>query len=128
MMTTIGNLNPYSYNSFATGGATGKLYVPVNPGAVIYAQFDHISGVAANSGQYGVSISKLQILNSLIDGLSALKNKPKSDVDTTISDRQADVLIKQYQQQMAQALLTPAAPYILSGAQPVTGGLFSFNA
>ena len=54
MMTNISNLSPYSYNGIASGGASGKLYVPVNPANVIYAQFDHISGVAAKKGQHGV--------------------------------------------------------------------------
>ena len=65
MMTNISNLSPYSYNGIASGGASGKLYVPVNPANVIYAQFDHISGVAAKKGQHGVSITKIQILKKL---------------------------------------------------------------
>ena len=46
MISNIRNLNPYSY-PVSANGLSGKLFVPVNPTAVIYAQFDHISGIAA---------------------------------------------------------------------------------
>jgi hypothetical protein len=72
MISNITNLNPYSYH-VSSSGASGKLFVPVNPSAVIYAQFNHISGIAAPKGQNGVSLSKIQILNSLIDNLSRIK-------------------------------------------------------
>ena len=56
--------------------------------------------------------------------ISSIKNQPKNSI-SDISDEQADALIKQYQQQMQQAIQTP---YILSGAQPMAGDLFSINA
>ncbi|MBQ0050686.1 MAG: hypothetical protein KBT11_01325, partial [Treponema sp.] len=58
------NVNSYSYNAIASGGS-GKLYVPVKPSNVIYSHFEHVAGVAAKPNQQGVSISKIQILNSL---------------------------------------------------------------
>lgn|SRR5574344_63167 len=125
MISTLSTLNPYSYGAFASGGASGKLYVPVSPAAVIYAQFDHISGIAAGHGENGVSVSKIQILNSLIEHLSAMKNMPKSDV-TGISDKQADVLIKNYQKQIQQAVHD--TPFMLSGARPQAGALFTIQA
>jgi hypothetical protein len=125
MISYMGNLNPYSYGAFASGGASGKLYVPVSPMAVVYAQFDHISGIAARQGETGVSISKIQILNTLIDHLTAIKNEPKTSV-TSISDKQVDALIENYQKQIQQAV--HGTPYILSGAQPQSGALFSINA
>lgn len=124
MTSSIGNFNAYSYSgSFSASG--GKLYVPVSKSALLYSHFDHVSGVAARSGQNGVSISKIQILNSLIDRLSAIKNKPKDSV-TDISNEQADILIKNYQQQIQQAV--KQTPYILSGAQPQAGALFQIDA
>lgn len=125
MISTLSNLNPYSYGSFASGGASGKLYVPVNPMAVVYAQFDHISGVAARHGETGVSISKIQILNTLIEHLSAMKSQPKTSVNS-MSDKQVDALIENYQKQIQMAV--HSTPYILSGAQPQSGALFSINA
>lgn len=125
MTSSIGNINTFSYSSMASSQiAAGKLYVPVNKSALLYSHFDHVSGVAARSGQNGVSISKIRILNSIIERLSAIKNEPKESV-TDISDEQADILIQAYQKQMQQAIKTP---YILNGAQPLAGDLFSFNA
>ena len=128
MISNLGNLNPYSYVTVVSGGA-GKLYVPVSPSSVIYAQFDHISGIAARQGQNGVSVSKLQILNSLIENLSSIRSTPKAEVPAELSDRQADVLIKQYQQQMAQTIqAAKETPYLMAGVQPQTGALFSVTA
>lgn len=132
MMTSMHNLSPYSYNGIASGGATGKLYVPVSPSSVIYAQFDHISGVAAKSGQRGVSISKIQILNTLIENLSKIKTTAKTNPvvkETHLSDEQVDVLIKNYQQQIKQAVTqAQATPSILAGVKPQAGALFSIEA
>lgn len=125
MTSAIGNINAFSYgSSMASSPAMGKLYVPVSKTALLYSHFDHVSGVAARSGQNGVSISKLRILNSLIEHMSAIKNEAPKTVQN-ISPEGADALIKQYQQQLQQALQTP---YILSGAQPQAGDLFTLLA
>ena len=124
MTGSIGNFNAYSYSSLSGSGAAGKLYVPVSKSALLYSHFDHVSGVAAKSGQNGVSISKIRILNSLIERLSAIKNEPKTSF-TDMSDEQADALIKNLQTQLKQAVQTP---YILNGAQPMPGDLFSIQA
>lgn len=130
MISTIHSLNAYSYNSLASsGGASGKLYVPVNPSAVIYAQFNHISGIAARKGQNGVSISKIQILNTLIENLSRMKNTALPKRNEIMSDGQADALIKNYQAQIQAATqLAKSTPYALAGVQPQAGALFSLDA
>ncbi len=128
MIANITNLNPYSYH-VSSSGASGKLFVPVQPSAVIYAQFNHISGIAAPKGQSGVSISKIQILNSLIENLSKIKgaqNSPKKTVRVT--EAQADALIQNYQKQIAQAVQASQAQFMLSGARPEAAALFSINA
>ncbi len=125
MTSAIGNINAFSYgSSMASSAAMGKLYVPVSKSVLLYSHFDHVSGVAATSGQSGVSITKLRILNSLIEHMSAIKNEePKTVQD--ISPERADALIQNYQQQLSKALQTP---YILSGAQPQAGDLFTLLA
>lgn len=128
MTSSISNMSPYSYN-ISSSGASGKLYVPVNPSAVIYAQFNHISGVAAHEGQHGVSVSKIQILNTLIDNLSRIKAEPVDQRTTKMTNEEADALIESYQQQIEQTIqAAKTAPYILSGARPDTGALFSIDA
>ncbi len=125
MTSAIGNINAFSYgSSMANSAAMGKLYVPVSKSVLLYSHFDHVSGVAATSGQSGVSITKLRILNSLIEHMSAIKNEKPQTVQN-ISPERADALIKNYQQQLSKALQTP---YILSGAQPQAGDLFTLLA
>lgn len=129
MISRTGNLNPYAF-SFPRGGM-GKLYVPVQPASVIYAQFDHVSGFAARRGENGVSLSKVQILNTLIGHLAAIKGNdaPKPNVEVTaLSDKQIDAMIDNLQQQVKIAVAAPAAQYALSGAQPQAGVLFSISA
>ena len=125
MTSAIGNYsNAYSYSG-AIGDAAGKLYVPVSRSALLYSHFDHVSGVAAGNGQQGVSISKIRILNSLIDRLSTIKNEPKQSV-TDISDDQAQVLIEQYQKQLQQTVAQQS--FALAGAKPMAGELFQIDA
>lgn len=133
MMTNISNLSPYSYNGIASGGASGKLYVPVNPANVIYAQFDHISGVAAKKGQHGVSITKIQILNTLIENLAKIKTQSSSSSSEYqqmhLSDEQVDVLIKNYQQQIKQAVTqAQSVQYTAAGINSLSGALFAIDA
>ena len=131
MMTNISNLSPYSYNGIASGGASGKLYVPVNTANVIYAQFDHISGVAAKKGQHGVSITKIQILNTLIENLAKIKTQSSSSEyqQMHLSDEQVDVLIKNYQQQIKQAVTqAQSVQYTAAGINSLSGALFAIDA
>ena len=125
MTSSIGNINAFSYNSNIINGAGGKLYVPVNKLSLVYSNFDHVQGVAAKRGQNGVSISKIQILNALIDRLSQIKNQPKESI-TDISDQQAEALIKNYQEQIQQAVKQSAYAYTSLKAE--TGVLFSLDA
>lgn len=121
-------INAYTYNNVVSGA--GKLYVPVKPALVIYSQFDHVSGIAAQPDQQGMPVSKVRILNSLIDQLHAMKASPKVDVQQgEFSDKQLDVLIEHFQaklQTTVQAAQTTG--YGLAGAAPQTGTLFSLDA
>lgn len=128
------SLNAYSYNGILSGTGS-KLYVPVSPASVIYAQFDHISGVAATPRQSGISLSKMQILNSLLnqlitmkaknaDGFSAVKNE-----NAKIDESHAELLIKNYQRQVQESVeFAREIGYGLAGASPQAGILFDLSA
>ena len=124
MTSIIPGLASFSYSNSSIVAAAGKMYVPVSKSALLYSHFDHVSGVAAGNGQSGVSISKLRILNSLIERVSAIKNEPAKTLKE-VSPDMADSLIQNYQKQLQQALQTP---YILNGAQPQAGDLFTLLA
>ena len=76
-----------------------------------------------------MQISKIQILNSLIENLSKIRgaeNSPKKNVHLT--DGQVDALIKNYQKQIAQAVQASQAQFMLNGAKPEAGAVFSIQA
>ena len=124
MNSIVPGLYSFSYGSSNIASAAGKMYVPVSKSALLYSHFDHVSGVAASNGQSGVSISKLRILNSLIERVSSIKNEPVKEIKE-IDPKQADILIQNYQKQLQQAM---QIPYMLNGAQPMSGDLFSLLA
>lgn len=129
MLSGISSMNAYSYGSAISGsGGNGKIYVPVQPGLVKYSQFKHISGIPASDGQNGVTISKVQILNHLIDQLVSMKKMPQTDLSEkiTLTDSQVDNLIKDYQGKIQTTMETAKLiPYAGAGSFPSSGSLFS---
>ena len=125
----IGNVPYHAFPSIGyaiseAGG--GRMSVPVAPSQVIYSHFKHISGTPAPEGTTGVNISKLKILNTLIDQLDRMKSQSmaKPDIADEHDENRINALIEQYQKQIkavqASNIYTPAAP--------ATGALFSLSA
>ncbi|MDR0453082.1 MAG: hypothetical protein LBH15_08570 [Treponema sp.] len=109
--------------------AGGKMSLPVAPSAYIYSHFRHVSGVPAPEGSRGVAISKLKILDVLIEQLARIKKKPDAGLTTdALSDEQIDALIEQYESQIRAArAANTAMPY--RPAPPSTAGaVFSLSA
>lgn len=125
MVSNINNINIFSYSSVA--GASGKVKVPVQPGLVIYSQLEHISGVAAKPNQRGININKIQILNTLIDRLSAAKQNPTpSSVDGITDQKQLDALIKNFSDQIQLAVSAAESTiFTVPTVPPQTGAIFS---
>ncbi|MCL2720638.1 MAG: hypothetical protein FWD47_04790 [Treponema sp.] len=109
----------YAINASSSGRAS----LPVAPGLVIYSHFKHVSGTPAPEGTQGVNISKLKILDTLIEQLSKVKNQSAADFGNLegTDENRINALIEQYQKQLRAAqnvsVYTPAAP--------VTGALFN---
>ena len=122
------NANSYNYTSVISGGQ-GKLYVPVSQSNVIYAHFDHVTGVAAQPNQPGVSISKIQILNSLLNQLISMKSQPKLNVaPENMDDSQLDALIQSTQSKIqTNVQMAQATGYGLAGVAPEAGAVFSLD-
>ncbi len=109
--------------------SSGKLYVPVSRSTVMYSHFDHVSGFVAKNGQHGVSISKIQILNTLIDHLSSIKSGKIPSAAKNATPEQIDSLIDNYQTQIKQAIkASETIPNGISGIKMDAGVLFSINA
>ena len=123
------NANSFNYSGVVSNGGHGKLYVPVAKSNVIYAHFDHVTGVAAKPNQKGVSISKIQILNSLLNQLISMKNQPKPNIaPENMDDSQLDALIQSTQSKIQTNIqVAQATGYGLAGAAPEAGAVFSLD-
>jgi hypothetical protein len=86
--------------------------LPVARSSYIYSHFKHVSGVPAPEGSRGVAISKLKILDVLIEQLTQIKRRPEQVLDTDASDERIDAMIDQYKNQIRQAQAASVAmPY-----------------
>lgn len=79
--------------------SSSRIAVPVSQSSYIYSHFRHVSGFPAAEGQQGVPLTKLKILDALIDQLSQLKKTPQGHV----SENHIDALIDQYKKEFASA-------------------------
>ena len=133
MISNIGTTNVYSSSYDTISHSAGsKLEVPVNPMYVVYSQLEHISGVAARENQEGVNISKVQILNTLIDHLTTVRNhkdKPNPITAEMIENpSQIDKMIQDYQSQIHSAIqMTEINPYLPNPSLLQPGAIFSLS-
>ncbi|MDR1930943.1 MAG: hypothetical protein LBQ44_10005 [Treponema sp.] len=108
---------------------SGRMSLPVSPSNYIYSHFKHVSGVPAPDGSRGVTITKLKILDVLIEQLGQIKKQPRTaELDSAPSDEAIDALISQYEGQIKAARAANSVmPYIPAPAAP-SGALFSLVA
>ncbi len=138
MISGLGSISGLAHANYGVGSARsvsfsagGKLYIPVSPAMVGYAQFEHVRGIASENPSGGVNISKIKVLNTLIDRLIDMKQQPEAiKTDSEMSDAQVDALINEYQTQIQSTIsIAQANPYALSGAGAgQAGALFSIAA
>jgi hypothetical protein len=126
---SIGAISNNSFPSIGyaiTASMGGRTSLPVSPGMVIYSHFKHVSGTPAPEGTKGVNISKLKILDTLIEQLSKMKSQPSVDLGSLneSDEKRINALIEQYQKQIKAA----QAANIYTPASPVTGSLFNIAA
>lgn len=132
MVSNIGTANAYTYNP-VMHSIGAKVHVPVNPQYVVYSQLEHISGIAAEQNQRGVHLSKIQILNTLIDQLSSVKSQNSKAEPNILSDTsdeaRIDKLIQNYQSQIHTAMkLAETNPFMPGAAAIQPGAIFSISA
>ena len=125
----VGSITNHPFPSIGyaiSASGDGRMSLPVAPGQVIYSHFKHVSGTPAPEGTSGVNISKLQILNTLIEQLQKIKSQPSADlgfIDES-DEKRINALIEQYQQKIKTAQTTG----IYTPAAPQTGLLFNIAA
>jgi hypothetical protein len=123
------DIGAVSTNAFPSIGyaiseaSNGRMTLPVSPGMMIYSHFKHVSGTPAPEGTQGVNITRLKILDTMIEQLSKIKNQPQAEFGNLDGSDEARInaLIEQYQKQIKNAV--SAAVY--APAAPSTGALFS---
>ncbi len=96
--------------------AAGKRSVPVRPSLSVYL-FKHVMGVPSRSGEDEVPISKLRVLDNLIDRLVKLRGERGES--TPVDNGNVDTLIQRFQGEL-HAALSAASP-LFSGLFPETG-------
>jgi hypothetical protein len=101
--------------------------LPVAPANYIYSQFKHVSGVVAPEGTQGVAITKLKILDVMIEQLSQMKKRPELNTEN-LSNEQIDALISKYEGQIKAATAANSVMPYAPAPQINTGALFSLSA
>jgi len=125
----IGSVPNHAFPSvgYAISAAkNGRMSLPVHPGLVIYSHFKHVSGTPAPEGTNGVNISRLKILDTLIEQLSKMKRQSSVDLGSLseTDEGRVNALIEQYQKQIKSA----QAISFYTPAVPAAGALFSLTA
>jgi hypothetical protein len=103
--------------------ASGRVFLPSNQ----FVRFEHISGMP--SGQGGYSITKLRILDSLLDRIAVLKGERPDTKTEGLSDAGFDKIIDELQNHIRKSLkntaFTPFGPALGAGSSE-DGRLFSY--
>ena len=79
----------------------GRIALPTRAG--MYTRLKHVQGVPTQIAGAGYSISKLRMIDLLVDRLVRLKGQPMES-PTVTSDAEADALVMDYAHQISQAL------------------------
>lgn len=106
-------------NKFRSG--TGRVSVPVSPHLTRYAQFKHIEGIPAVLENGGVPVSKLRLLDSLIEKLIGQKGRGKSFLK--VSNESIDSLITKVKNEI-KLNAKSIRPNNVAGGPVLSKGLF----
>jgi len=123
------SLNALTYNTVFSS-TTGSLHVPVKNCVSVYTQFEHVKGTPAEKGEQGVSVSRIRLLNTLIDKLVSMKQPVPGKLDVDLSDDfQMDSMIYTYQRQIKNTFnASGPMTYGLSGLMPEPGAVLDISA
>jgi putative AlgH/UPF0301 family transcriptional regulator len=96
----------------------------------MYSHFEHVSGVPAPDGSRGVTISKLKLLDVLIEQLNQIKKQGGKTLAMggPVSEGQIDALIENYKTQIRQAKAASITMPYLPSPSAQAGAVFSLVA
>ena len=125
--SVAGNISSLQITRYSKTGH--RLSVPVKPSQTVFAQYRSVSGIPASSGQRTVPLSKVQLLNSLINNLQKIKHNPDYKPETShTSPERADAMIKQYAAELHSAMQASPAAFGSSVGTSGSGMVFSLSA
>ena len=119
--STIPNMG-YALNA----PANEKLSLPVAPSSLIYSHLKHVYGVPSPDG-HGVAISKLNILDVLIEQMKQFRKIPDFSA-AGVREDMIDAMIDSYKSQIFMAKEAGSSMPYVSAPLAETGLLFSFTA
>jgi len=103
---------------------SGRISLPVSRAQTPYAQFKYVQGFPSSSPGSTVSIDRLRMLNTLINGLVSKAENPEGQYNMDkMSDQSVKALINQYSSQIHTALKS-SSPYRAAGSAYSSGSLF----
>ena len=122
-------LNASTYNTVFSS-ASGSLHVPVKNSVALYTQFEHVKGTPAEKGEAGVSVTRIRLLNALIDKLVSMKKTVPEPETVDVSDNfSLDSMIYTYQKQIKTSFAASGpATYGLAGLMPEPGAVLDISA
>ncbi|MBI9099688.1 MAG: hypothetical protein JEY91_14510 [Spirochaetaceae bacterium] len=92
------------YNQFSTTTQSGKIGLPVASKSVLYSYYKHVHGYSSKDSSQTVPISKIRILNNLIENLTRMKgdSSMKHSISSTekMSSEAASRLIDTYAKEL----------------------------
>jgi hypothetical protein len=102
--------------------SNGKSSFPVKPMYSVYAKFKHIIGIPSWDKENQVPVSKLRILDTLIDRLYKIQSKNSDILSNIVSDvkkENIEPLISQLEQKLHHATVLQKPAF--TGLYPETG-------
>ena len=99
--------------------SSGRIALPVSGG--MYTRLKHVEGVPARQAGQGFPVSKLKMIDLLVDRLVQLKNQPVETV-RPVDENHAQQLINDYARELSTALKSAESQSISNNALRYTVG------
>lgn len=90
----------------------GKISLPVAREYSLYARFKHVQGVPSDEGGGAVSLKRIVVLNSLIEGLSQKRSQQAFGLMPGDSEERLDFLTEQYSRELHMAVNSSPALFV----------------
>ena len=124
MVQGVPNISIPDLSSYAAHGS--KMSIPVDSSSLVYSHLEHVSGMPAPQGTYGVAISKLNLLDSLISQINRV-NRNGASLAPGLKDGSVDSVIENLVNQVRQAKTDSDAMPYMSHPSAYPGAIFNLT-